>query len=270
MIKIGDFSKLSRISIRMLRHYDELGLLVPENVDNFTGYRYYSEAQLPVANRITSLKNMGFSLALIGEILTEYKDPKKLETYLRLKHKEIEELADNIKNQLLLLETTLSQLRKDGNMEYNVVLKELPKRKVASVRKIIPAYNEEGLLWNILMSETAPLKIQYDDPCYALAVFHDHEFKESDVDVEVQIAVKGDYKNTDNVVFKTVEPIEIASATYKGSYDKISEVNEVVANWVKDNNYNFNGFSFLIYHVSPNETQNPDELVTEVCYPVKR
>lgn len=270
MIRIGDFSKLSRISIRMLRHYDELGLLVPESVDDFTGYRYYSEAQLPVANRITSLKNMGFSLSLIREILTEYKDSTKLETYLRLKHKEMEDQADSINKQLILLETTIKRLRKDGNMEYNVVLKELPKRRVASVRKIIPAYNEEGLLWNILMSETAPLKIQYDDPCYPLAVFHDHEFKESDVDVEVQLAVKGDYENTENVVFKIVEPIEIASATYKGSYDKINEVNEVVANWVKDNNYNFNGLSFLIYHVSPNDTQNPDELVTEVCYPVKR
>lgn len=61
-VKIGDFSKLSRISIRMLRHYNEIGLLIPESIDDFTGYRYYSEAQLPVANRITALKDMGFSL----------------------------------------------------------------------------------------------------------------------------------------------------------------------------------------------------------------
>lgn len=42
MLKIGDFSKLSRISIRMLRHYNEIGLLIPESIDDFTGYRYYS------------------------------------------------------------------------------------------------------------------------------------------------------------------------------------------------------------------------------------
>mgnify|MGYP000023241084 CR=1 FL=1 len=48
MLKIGEFSKLTRISIRMLRHYDEIGLLVPENVDEFTGYRYYSEEQYNV------------------------------------------------------------------------------------------------------------------------------------------------------------------------------------------------------------------------------
>ena len=69
MLKIGDFSKLSQISIRMLRYYDELGLLVPESIDPFTGYRYYTEAQLSVASRIKTLKAMGFPLAKVGMLL---------------------------------------------------------------------------------------------------------------------------------------------------------------------------------------------------------
>lgn len=63
MLKIGDFSKLSRVSVRMLRHYDEIGLLKPAKIDPFTDYRYYSEAQLPMICRITSLKDMGFKPA---------------------------------------------------------------------------------------------------------------------------------------------------------------------------------------------------------------
>jgi effector-binding domain-containing protein len=90
------------------------------------------------------------------------------------------------------------------------------------------------------------------------------------VDVEVQKSVKGSYPNTEHVVFKTEPPVLIASATYKGSYEKVNEVNEAVANWVKDNGYDFNGLSFNIYHISPHETQNPEEFVTEVCYPVKK
>lgn len=62
MFKIGEFSKLSRISIRMLRHYDEIGLLVPEETDPWTGYRRYAAAQLMTANRITALRGLGFSL----------------------------------------------------------------------------------------------------------------------------------------------------------------------------------------------------------------
>lgn len=271
MLKIGDFSKLSRISIRMLRHYDEIGLLVPISTDNFTSYRYYSESQLPIASRITALKDMGFSLSNISQILKIYDDTQALSQFLAIKQAELLEEAKETKHRLLLLETTIQRLEKDGiNMNYNVTLKELPQRNVASVRKIIPAYNQEGVLWNILMKETAPLHLQYEDPCYSLAIFHDGEYKESDVDVEVQILVKGSYNDTEHVVFKTVAPIQFASATYTGSYEKISEVNEAVANWVRDNDYEFDGVNFCIYHVSPSQTQNPDELVTEVCYPVKK
>ena len=69
MLKIGDFSKLSRVSIRMLRHYDDIGLLKPAETDSFTGYRYYRPEQLFTIGRITALKDMGFSLAEIIRIL---------------------------------------------------------------------------------------------------------------------------------------------------------------------------------------------------------
>ncbi len=271
MLRIGDFSKLSRISIRMLRHYDEIGLLVPENIDTFTNYRYYSENQLPVANRITSLKDMGFSLAAIIEIMRSYGDIETFRKFLELKQLEVREQSDIITHRLRLLETAIERLRKgDTIMNYNVTLKEMPKRYVASVRKVIPNYDKEGILWGILMQETAGMQIQDDNPCYTLAIFHDKEFKESNVDIEVQKSVKGNYKNTENVVFKTEPPVLIASATYKGSYEIISEVNEAVANWVRDNGYDFDGTAFNIYHVSPHETQNPDDYVTEVCYPVRK
>ena len=271
MLRIGEFSKLSRVSIRMLRHYDEIGLIAPEMVDEFTGYRYYSEAQLPVMNRITALKDMGFSLATIIEILKCYKDPEALKQYLMIRQAEMSEEVREISRQLKRLETTINRLGKDeAVMKYDVTLKILPERMVASVRKIIPSYQHEGMLWQILMKETAPLKMQGDSPCYALAVFHDAEYKERDVDVEVQQSIKGTYPDTENVVFKKVPPIQMASATYKGSYEQISEVNEEVANWIRDNDYEMNGLSFCIYHVSPHETQNPEELVTEVCYPVRK
>lgn len=271
MLKIGDFSKLSRVSIRMLRHYDEIGLLIPKNIDNFTSYRYYEESQLPIANRIASLKDMGFSLASISEILKSYNNPEALTNFLAIKRTEIQADAEEAKHRLLLIDTAIKWLRKDETaMNYNVTLKEFPERYVASVRQIIPQYDQEGILWNILMKETAPLHIQPGDPCYTLAKFYDGEYKESNVDVEVQKSVKGKYKNTENVVFKTEPAVLIASATYKGSYEKINEVNEAVANWVKDNGYDFAGFSFLIYHVSPYDTQNTDEYVTEVCYPVRK
>lgn len=271
MLKIGYFSKLSRISIRMLRHYDEMGLLTPADIDDFTGYRYYNEAQLSTANRITALKYMGFSLATIAEIMKSYDDPSALSRFLAVKQAEVQEEAVEVAQRLLLLDTAIKRLREDKTMmNYNVTLKTMPERYVASVRKTISSYEQEGMLWGILMQETAPLKMQDADTCHAIAIFHDGEHKESDVDVEVQKSVKGIYKNTENVVFKTEPALEIASTICKGSYEQMNAVNEAVAKWVQDNGYAFTGPAFNIYHVSPHETKNPDEYVTEVCYSVKK
>ena len=82
MLKIGEFSKLSRVSIRMLRRYNEVGLLLPAETDPITGYRYYSEDQLPAAGRITALRDMGFGLAAIEQLLATWEEPVALEAIL--------------------------------------------------------------------------------------------------------------------------------------------------------------------------------------------
>ncbi|MBU5674721.1 MerR family transcriptional regulator [Paenibacillus brevis] len=269
MLRIGDFSKLSRISIRMLRHYDEIGLLVPESVDCSSGYRYYSEGQLMLANRIDALKSMGFSLSMIAQIMMTCKEPGDLKQYLDLKQAEMMEQAEKIDRQLLLLETTIRRLGEEEYfMEYSVTLKEMPQRTVASLRKIIPAYDQEGLLWGLLTKELEGQQVQLANPCYSLAIFHDEGYKENDVDVEIQISVDGSYQDTENVKFKTVPPVLVASAVYKGGYEQITPVNQAVAAWIRDNQYNLAESMFSIYHVSPAIDPNPENWVTEVCYPV--
>ncbi|MEZ3435652.1 MAG: MerR family transcriptional regulator [Lachnospiraceae bacterium] len=271
MLRIGDFSKLSRISIRMLRHYDEIGILHPESVDDFTGYRYYSESQLPLAGRIQALKSLGFGLSVIKEILGKYEDAQEMERFLLVKQKELEEEALGIRQKLMFLDSMLRWIRKDGSlMNYNVTLKTVPERYVASVRQVIPAYDQEGLLWEIMCRELKGQNVQQAAPCYGMAIFHDEEHKEHDPDVEIQSAVVGTYEDTEHVKFKTVPPIQIASAIYKGSYDQILKVNKAVADWVAANGYDFDGKSFCIYHVSPSQTDDPEELVTEVCFPVRK
>lgn len=271
MLKIGDFSKLSWISIRMLRHYDEIGLLKPEKVDTFTGYRYYDEVQLVTAGRIQALKNMGFGLSVIQEIMEKYSDAGELERFLSVKRQEIEEEGKQLMQKLHLLDSTIRWLRKDGTiMGYDVTLKTLPEHYVASVRKIIPTYAEEGTLWEILRKETASMHLQECSPSYAAAIMHDGEYKEKDVDVEIQRAVAGTCSDTEHVKFKTVPPVLIASVTFQGGYEQITQVSSTVAKWIRDNGYEYDGVSFNIYHAGPGETQNPDEYITEICYPVKK
>ena len=270
MLKIGDFSKLSRVSIRMLRYYDQTGLLHPARTDGFTGYRYYSESQLPRAALITSLRDMGFGLSDIAIAVDSYDNPEILQRLFESKRAETQLEANQVQQRLHLLDSALERLRKEVIMEYSVNLKEIPQRYVASVRQIIPTYQDEGALWGILMNETKDLHVQPSDPCYSLARFHDAEYKESDVDVEVQLSMKGSYPDTEHVVFKTEPAVLVASATYQGSYDQIDGVNQAVAAWVHDNGYSFAGAMFNIYHVSPHETNDPNEFVTEICYPVSK
>ena len=271
MLKIGDFSKLSRISIRMLRHYDEIGLLRPVRIDPESGYRYYSENQLPAAGRIAALKDMGFGLAAIGEILGCYDEKQALERRLLVQRAELQAQARQTAYRLRLLDTALERLRKDDEaMQYDVTLKTFPERYAATVRMHIPVYEMEGMLWSLLVSETAPLHLIPDDPCYCSVVFHDPEFKESDVDAEAQKTVKGRYPDTEHVRFKMLPEVTVASAICRGSYDQRRGVMAAVAGWVTDNGYEFDGPAFNIYHVSPHETSDPNEFVTEVCYPVRR
>ena len=271
MLKIGDFSKLSRVSIRMLRHYDEIGLLKPAETDPFTGYRYYSEKQLPVIGRITALKDMGFGLSAIGEMITGYEDKALLIRCLQLKQAELAEQQRETEYRLRLLETALERLRKDEQaMKYDVTLKTFPSRHAASVRMTLPCYEQEGMLWDMLMSETAHLNLVPDDPCYCCAVFHDREFKEADVDVEVYKTVRGPYPDTEHVRFRTLPEVTAATAVCRGSYDQMGEVMAAVAEWVTDNGYELCGPAFNIYHVSPHETSDPNEYVTEVCFPVRK
>ena len=82
MYSIGMFSKINRITTKTLRHYDEIGLLKPEEVDRFTGYRYYTSSQLPVLHKIFTLKQMGLAL---NDIKTALENPKALKIFLKLK-----------------------------------------------------------------------------------------------------------------------------------------------------------------------------------------
>ena len=270
MLKIGEFSKLSRVSVRMLRHYDEIGLLKPAETDRFTDYRYYREEQLPTVCRITALKDMGFSLADIVRILEIYDDKKKLERYFSDRRKELERISQDTAYKLTLLDAAEKRLRKGESMNYNVTIKTIPSRYAATVHTTIPRYEDEGMVWSTLVSETAHMKLAEADPCLCAVTFLDGEYKEKDVEVMAWKTVKGDYPDTEHVKFVTLPEVTVASCTFKGGYHLINEVYAAIAAWLDANGYESAGPMFNIYHVSPHETRNPDEFVTEVCYPVKK
>ncbi len=267
MLRIGEFSKLSRVSIRMLRHYDDIGLLKPAKIDEFTGYRYYREEQLFIIGRITSLKDMGFSLTDIIRMLEAYDDKEKMDAFLSERQKELSKLSKETEYKLMLLETARNRLRKEQNMSYDVTVKTIPERYAATVHMVVPHYEDEGLLWTTLRSECKSLIP--DDPCLAAAEFLDNEYKEENVEIIAWMTVKGKYEDTEHVKFKILPEVKVASCVLKGSYEQMKDAYAAVISWVNANGYKMNGNMFNIYLVSPAQTQNPDEFVTEICFPVE-
>lgn len=266
MLKIGDFSKLSRVSIRMLRHYDDIGLLKPAEIDEFTGYRYYHEEQLFVIGRITALKDMGFALADIIKMLEAYDDKNKLDDFFLRKQEELAEDVKQTEYKLMLLDSARKRLRKEQTMKFDVNVKTIPERYAATIQGVIPKYADEGMLWGMLGESKTPLAPA--DPCLAAAVFLDREYKEENVEVMIWMTVKGTYEDTEHIKFKTLPAVKVASCIMKGGFEGMNDATAAVVSWIKANGYTMSGPMFNIYHVGPAQTQNPDEFVTEVCFPV--
>lgn len=266
MLKIGDFSKLSYISIRMLRYYDKQNILKPSYIDEETGYRFYDVKQLEEANMILKLRSLDFSNKVIKKILND-KTKDNIDYYFNIRIKEINQELQRISR----LSNEISQMISvDYNrISYNVVKKTIPKRIVASFRKVVPSYLNENKLWDVLYSELKKLGVQIINDNYCMAIFHDSEYKNKNVDIEVEVTVDKIYKDTELIKFFETENIEVASVTFSGSYDKMGDVTKSALLWIELNNYELIQPTFNIYYVSPVQDENPKNWVTESCFIIK-
>ncbi len=152
MIRIGDFSKLSRVSIKTLRHYDEMGLLKPIEVDRFTGYRYYEFDQLAQLYRILALKDLGFSLEEIGRFLDSDLSVEQMRGMLKLRQAEIRQQVEEEVARLARVELWLREIEQEDSMsKYDVVIKKIEPINVASVRGVVPTPPDQRTLWDELL-----------------------------------------------------------------------------------------------------------------------
>lgn len=271
MLKIGEFSKLSQLSIRMLRHYNDIGLLPPAVIDPSNGYRYYQPEQLTQVSLIRFFQALGLSLQEIKLLLPQCDDLPLLSQTLKARRASCSAQMTALQTQLQLLDTALTQLeRNEFPMTYPVTIKNLPARQVASLRDHIDRYEDEGLLWQKLFSELSAQSLQQPAPPCCMALYHDQEYTEGRPDVEVQLAVTGQYTDTAHVHFKELPAMTVASVTFSGPYDQITPVNLAALKWCEANHYHFTDTMFSIYHVGPDSTTDPADYLTECCFPIAK
>lgn len=262
---------LSQIGVRMLRHYDKINLLHPAYVDDSTNYRYYKEEQLLVANRIQSLKSMGMSLKEIKYVLDKYEDSEFLEQFLKNELVKRQEEIAILQDRISYLKCAINSLHSD-NIKYgcNILLKEIPEHNVISYRRKISSYKDEQDLFQTLYYEAANQNIQLATPLYSTAIYHDDEYKEDNIDVEVQYNVIGKYSGLQSIAYKRMPSMLVVSVAMEGKPDYMPELNIAVAKWIKDNNYIFCGPMYNVYLVPPANDTSSFNWFVEVCFPVKK
>lgn len=236
MYRIGMFSKINKVTVKTLRYYDEVGLLKPEFVDNLNGYRYYTSDQLPVLHKIIALRQIGFSIDEISEILNGHNIFKIFE-----KKKDIvESLIQKNIEQLTQITHYLEKLKEDFSMNYEVVLKELPEVIVYSRRMIIQNYDAYFQIIPKIGEEITKANpdLKSTVPEYCFVIYHDGEYKEKDIDVEFCEAVTSIGKDTETIKFKKIKKEPFAACVlHKGPYKTLGNAYAHLFKWIEDNGY---------------------------------
>lgn len=269
MFKIGEFSKLTQVSIRMLRYYDETGLLKPAKIDEWTGYRMYSVEQIPILNRIVYLRDSGFNVSEIAAALSN-KDDRLLLKQLDAKYAEIERAIQDEQEKLRKITFAKKEILEPKNeIHYQITIKEIPSYKVLSLRRIIPDYYGEGALWRELSDFAKKHQISISSNTFS--IYHDKEYKETDVDVELCAPVEKPGTSSGWFTFRKTEPIpSMACTMVYGDFSNIAGAYTVFAKWLQDHSqYEMCGNTRQIVHRGPWNECNPEKYLVELQIPLK-
>lgn len=273
MFRIGDFSRICQVPVSALRYYADLGLLVPAHIDRFTGFRYYQLNQLPRLNRILALRDLGLSLEEIGRLLNEELSADEMRGMFRLQQAKLQQQLEDEQARLARVAARLREIEKEGKMPHqDVVLKAIDPQHVMSIREIIPTPVTVGRMLSEGFAALGQHGIQPAAP--PQAIYHDEEFKLTDMDVEVVIpvatAITRDLSlpNGRTLSVRDLPAVQsAASIIHIGSYDGLSATYQVLGKWIDANGYRIAGASREIYLKAADKDGDP---IVEIQWPVEK
>ncbi|WP_405495977.1 MerR family transcriptional regulator [Streptomyces sp. NBC_00096] len=273
MFTIGDFAKHGRVSVRMLRHYDALGLLRPARVDPASGYRYYEAGQLARLNRVIALKELGFSLEQVGSILDELVGAEELRGMLRLRRAELESAVAAAAARLTQVETRLRIIENEGTMSsIDIVVKSLPPVRLAELSGVAGSYEPQdigpviGPLYDELCRRIETAGVTPTAP--GIAYYGDAE-RPGAVLVHAGLPVAAGVRAEDLgggvriVVLPGVE--RAATVVHRGSMDSVLPTAQALAQWIDANGERSTGYARELTLACP---EDRDQWVTELQEPL--
>lgn len=273
LLSIGEFSKICEVSTKTLRYYDEIGLIHPDEINPENGYRYYSIKQLSNMLFINRLKSYHLSLEEIKDIMEWEQDQseERLYTALNLKKREIQEklrtyeyTLKQISSDVLNLEKGISMMSYLNKIEVQLVETKpmhilFTRQRLSSDDYALGYGKYFSKLYETIASEQLTL---LGTP---ITIYHSQEYNPAGNDTEFALPIKEIVKGT-----RELREGLCAKSIYKGPYSELTSVYAKLTEWIENESYELVNSPYEKYLTDPTQTTDPEDLVTEVYFPVKK
>ncbi len=271
---IGEFARHGRVSVRMLRHYDAIGLLRPACVDPVTGYRSYEVSQLAELNRLIALKDLGFTLQQVQAILAERVSAAELRGMLRLRRAEIQARIEDEAVRLARVEARLAAIENEDQGRVppdGVVVKRLPPVRVAEMTGTAAGYEPEAItpviqpLYRDLWQRMASAGVAQAGP--ALAYYEDSPAGDGVIVVHAAVPAAAAAGGGHGFAVADLPGADHAAAIiHRGSMDDVLPAVQALARWIDVNGHRAAGYA---REVTLEWSPDPSRWVTELQQPIE-
>lgn len=266
MLTIGEFSHVTRLSLKALRLYHEAGILIPEEVDARTGYRKYGNESIARARSVSVLKELGFSVKEMSEILASCADDGELAGFLEKRLLAVEkELArvTRVRNSIAyLIESEKQQTMKT---DMRIEIRKIPTQTIVGIR-YRGKYDECGeyFAWEYRAVGRYVTGVPF-------CLYHEPAEEDGDADIEACVSVRKAV-SAGGMDCRVLEERDCACALWKGSYDGIGEAYRQVFEFIGENGYEAAGPIQEVYFKGPGMIipRSPKRYLTEVRVPVRK
>jgi DNA-binding transcriptional MerR regulator/effector-binding domain-containing protein len=276
MFRIGEFSQIARVSGRLLRYYDSIGLLRPDRIDPATGYRYYSAGQLPRLNRILALKDLGLSLDQVARMVDDKISPAEIRGMLALRKAELEQSLAQEQARLRNIESRLLQIEEQGSLaDYDIIVKSAPAQPFLAVRGVFP--DLDGVvetLAAVARTVTARVSPQVRDK---LIVVAHSDFDDAALDLEIGFGLLRDLNKRVALPGNLeMAPVELPAAETLATVVRSGPLHQshlafgALGVWMEANGYRVCGPCREVFLDVPFQTPQQQDLVMEIQFPVTK
>ncbi|OKH99865.1 MerR family transcriptional regulator [Streptomyces sp. CB02923] len=271
MFTIGEFAGHGRVSARMLRHYDAIGLLRPARTDPVTGYRFYEAGQLARLNRIIALKDLGFSLQQVTAILDEQVSAAELRGMLRLRRAELAAAVTAAGARLTRVEARLRTIEAEGRMTADdVVVKRIEPVRVAELTGTAASFGPEDVgpvirpLYDELLRRLTAAGVEPSGP--GIAYYEDAPGGGDRITVHAAVVVAaGPLPSHDFAVVDLPGIGQAATVVHRGPMERVLPTAQALARWLDDSPYRSAGYPRELTLESP---EDRERWVTELQEPI--